>query len=90
VEPDDRLHRDRLSQRGRHEHAPLELAVEGTVDLQEQADCYTAAFNAVAGKPWFGGMFWWGWDTNPSAGGPYDSGYTPWRKPAGDILAARY
>ena len=69
---------------------PWDYTTRGAVDLQEQADCYTAAFDAVAGQSWFAGIYWWSWDTNPSAGGTNDAGYTPWKKPAGDILNAKY
>jgi hypothetical protein len=44
----------------------------------------------VYDKPWFAGMFWWSWDTDPYDGGPCDDGYTPHDKPAEDVLRTWY
>lgn len=54
---------------------------------QAQANCYAAVFRAVLGKPWFTGLFFWNWKTDPNAGGPGDLDYTPQNKPAEEILA---
>jgi hypothetical protein len=62
----------------------------GTIDLQEQADCYQAAFESVYDQPWFAGMFWWAWDAEPFAGGVCDDGYIPHDKPAEDVLRDWY
>ena len=59
------------------------------LDLQEQADCYQAALEAMWGKPWLKGIFWWQWWVN-QIGGPNDSGYTPVGKPAEAILKRFY
>ena len=69
---------------------PWDWQSEGTIDLQEQADCYQAAFESVYGQPWFAGMFWWSWDTDPFQGGPCNDGHTPHDKPAEDVLRAWY
>lgn len=63
-------------------------AYEGNppIDLQEQADLYQAFFETVYQEPWFAGVFWWSWDTNPMQGGPCDRGYTPLDKPAETVL----
>jgi hypothetical protein len=63
--------------------------VNGTLDLQEQADCYSAAFSAFADADWLSGMFWWGWEAraiDPAT----DVHYSPRGKPAGDVLSAQY
>jgi hypothetical protein len=60
------------------------------IDLQEQADCYLAALGSVWEQPWFAGMYWWDWSANPDVGGPEDPGYTPFGKPAEDVLRAWY
>jgi len=60
------------------------------VDLQEQAQCYQAAFESLYDQPWFGGMFWWVWSPDPFDGGPCDDGFTPHDKPAEDVLRAWY
>lgn len=60
------------------------------VDLQEQADCYEAAFQMLWNKSWFYGFYWWHWQTNPNAGGSNDSSYTPQNKPAQGIITHWY
>lgn len=77
------------SQNGANRH-PWEWETEGTIDLQEQADAYQAAFESMYHKPWFAGMFWWAWGTDSFDGGPCDDGYTPHDKPAEDVLRAWY
>jgi hypothetical protein len=51
-----------------------------------QANCYEAALQVFANKPWFAGMFWWAWSPNPKAGGAGDTSYTPQNKPAQSVL----
>jgi hypothetical protein len=63
---------------------------EGSVDLQEQADCYQAALETLWGQPWLKGIFWWQWFAETYTGGPNDNGGTPWRKPAEEILKKYY
>jgi arabinogalactan endo-1,4-beta-galactosidase len=60
------------------------------IDLQEQADCYQAALEVLWGKPWLQGIFWWQWFANPEAGGPNDTGGTPYGKPAEEVLKKFY
>ncbi len=60
------------------------------VDLQEQADCYRAAYEVFWNEPWFAGLYWWNWDPNMSHGGPYDLHYSPRNKPAAAIIAEFY
>lgn len=62
----------------------------GEVDLQEQADCYEAALNALSQRQWFYGFYWWYWQANPNAGGEFDRDYSPQNKPAEDILKKWY
>lgn len=62
----------------------------GKVDLQEQADCYEAAFKTFYHEKWFRGFYWWMWEPDPDIGGPTDDGYTPYKKLAEDILKAYY
>lgn len=65
---------------------PWDWQIRGQVDLKEQSDCYKAAFESLYNQPWFAGIFWWSWGTDPFEGGPYDDGYTPHDKPAEDVL----
>jgi len=60
------------------------------IGLQEQADCYEAAFQALWNKSWFYGMYWWYWQTDPDAGGSNNSDYTPQNKPAQGVLTHWY
>ncbi len=62
----------------------------GSVDLQEQADAYQAAFESLCGQPWLAGMFWWYWRTDSSQGGVHDDDYTPHNKPAEQVLSRWY
>jgi len=61
-----------------------------SVDLQEQADCYEAAFQVLWNKTWFYGFYWWNWETDPNAGGSADAGYTPQDKMAQDVVTNWY
>lgn len=63
---------------------------KGIIDLQEQADCYEAAFMTFYHASWFKGFFWWMWEPDPEIGGAYDDSFTPYKKPAEDILKAYY
>jgi hypothetical protein len=65
---------------------PWDWEIQGNVDLEEQEDCYRAAFESVFNEPWFGGIYWWSWSPDPFEGGPEDTGYSPHGKPAEDIL----
>jgi hypothetical protein len=69
---------------------PWDTQGGGTVDLQEQADSYRAAFESLSHQPWFAGMHWWAWRTDPFQGGPCDDGRTPYDKPAEDVLRYWY
>lgn len=57
-----------------------------SIDLQEQADCYQALFDAFEGQEWWQGVFWWNWTTNPNQGGTLDTDFTANNKPAENIL----
>ncbi|MBI5053433.1 MAG: hypothetical protein HZC38_03110 [Chloroflexi bacterium] len=69
---------------------PWDSGMSGTVDLQEQADCYRAVFEVLKDKSWWRGAFWWNWEPNPSAGGARDVDYTANNKPAEDVLRFYY
>ncbi len=62
----------------------------GKIDLQEQADCYMAAFKTFWNESWFYGFYWWMWWPNTSIGGEGDDSYTPYKKPAEKILRRYY
>lgn len=71
---------------------PASYRREAPVDVQEQADCYQAALEVLWGKPWLTGIFWWQWFANPLIwpGGPNDKGFTPYGKPAEEVLKRYY
>jgi hypothetical protein len=60
------------------------------VDLQEQRDCYEAAFQTLWNRSWFYGFYWWTWMYDPAHGGPNDSSHTPQSKPAQDVITHWY
>ncbi|MFH1031743.1 MAG: hypothetical protein V1767_04180 [Chloroflexota bacterium] len=71
---------------------PAYFKLEAPLDLQEQADCYQAAFEVLWGKPWLKGIFWWQWLANPVKwpGGPNDKGESPYGKPAEEVVKKFY
>jgi hypothetical protein len=70
--------------------APWDWQSSGTIDLQEQADCYRAFFETFWNRPWLAGVYWWMWWADPAIGGATDDSYTPYKKPAEDVLRAYY
>ncbi len=60
------------------------------IDLQEQVDCYKALLDQLQNRPWWSGVFWWNWETDPNAGGPQNAWHTPQNKPAEALLANYY
>jgi arabinogalactan endo-1,4-beta-galactosidase len=74
---------------GANQH-PWEWQTGGTVDIQEQADCYQAALEIFWRRPWLRGIYWWYWSADPNQGGPSDTDYTPHGKPAEIILKNYY
>lgn len=63
------------------------------VDLQEQVDCYEAAFQTFWYRSWFYGFYWWNWETHPDAGGAHGfllNGFTPQNKPVEDTIRIWY
>ena len=61
------------------------------LDLQEQVDTYQAAFESLFDQPWLAGIYWWMWDPDPyERGGSCDTDYTPYDKPAEDVLRRWY
>lgn len=69
---------------------PWNHEVDGEVDLQEQADLYTALFTAFEDADWLHGIYWWEWDSDPFAGGKCDNRYSPQDKPVERVLREWY
>jgi len=68
---------------------PYQFDDGAPIDLDEQADLYWAALEAIAAKPWIAGLCWWNWPADAS-GGPNDDDYTPRGKPAETELVATW
>ncbi|MFA5188847.1 MAG: putative Ig domain-containing protein [Patescibacteria group bacterium] len=62
-------------------------APSGTIDLQEQADCYQAIMESAYNQPWFKGMYGWMWYWNPAQD---INRFDVWNKPAELILRDWY
>jgi len=65
---------------------PWDWQRQGAVDLEVQRNFYEAAFRALEGRAFVQGVYWWQWSPDPNDGGPGDTGYTPWGKPAEEVL----
>jgi hypothetical protein len=61
---------------------PASWTLTGSLDEKEQADGYQALFNYWNGQDFMQGVQLWEWKSNPNAGGPNDSDYTPQGKSA--------
>ena len=48
-----------------------------------QAVCYQAMFQAVYDQPWFDGVYFWAWTTNPDDAGVNGEAFTPNGRQAG-------
>ena len=70
--------------------APSNYWTDMTVDLQEQRDCYEAAFQTLWNRSWFYGFYWWTWIHDPTKGGSNDSYHTPQNKPAQNVITDWY
>jgi len=67
--------------------APWDWEASAGPDPAEQADCYQALYAVWSGETaWMRGVFWWSWGV--SAPGAGDTDYSPWGKPAEDVLRA--
>ena len=67
-------------------------------DLQEQFDCYLAAFQVLRCRPWFCGFYWWVWESYPNIALPnFDKAlnqtltdFTPQNKPVQYLIKSLY
>jgi len=61
------------------------------VDLQEQADCYTALLSTLwRQEPWLMGVYWWNWEVDPNPTWEAVNWYTPQGKPAQAVIGQYY
>jgi len=60
-------------------------------NYQNQARSYRAILKAAHGTKWLAGMYWWKWPSYLQDGGdPQNDFYTPYNKPAEDVLRQWY
>jgi len=50
------------------------------VNVTQQAVCYEAVFQTFINQPWWEGIYWWSWSSDPKAGGTNDTDFTPQNK----------
>lgn len=67
------------------QHIPL-----GELDLELQVNCYQALLESFWDRPWFYGLYWWYWGTNPRMGGSLNRGFSPQNKPAQEVVKEWY
>jgi hypothetical protein len=58
----------------------------GSVDDSLQANAYQALFQYWNNYSFMSGVAFWGWSSDPNAGGTSDTNYTPQNKPAEQIM----
>lgn len=71
---------------------PNDWSIKGEVNLREQADWYTAMFEACKKRPWVNGFcIWdWAWKQYPSARAETNGGYDIYEKPAQSVIKKYY
>ncbi len=57
-------------------------------ELERQALLYQITFETYFSRPWFHGLYWWKWFSDPSNSGPSRDEWTPRGKPAERIVTA--
>jgi hypothetical protein len=62
-------------------------SAHGNLSLSTQANAFQAYFSAISGQSWFAGAFFWAWSSDPSQGGPQDTGFAVQGKPAEQVIA---
>jgi len=77
------------SLRGANEE-PWQHSTAGELDPELQTNCYQALLESFWERPWFYGVYWWYWGTNPKMGGALNRGFTPQNKPAQEIVKEWY
>jgi hypothetical protein len=69
---------------------PWEEIAGGNVNMELQADCYSALLETFWDKPYFFGVYWWKWGTDVRFGGKGNRGFNPQNKAAQDVVRAWY
>jgi hypothetical protein len=58
----------------------------GEPDVERQALLYRITFDTYWSRPWFQGLYWWKWFSNPANAGPAGDIWTPRGKPAEKVV----
>ncbi len=66
---------------------PTSWQANGAADEAGQARSYQAVFNYLLTVPYLAGAYVWEWETNPNAGWPGSTSYTPQNKQAQGVLS---
>lgn len=69
---------------------PWQHTAIGELDLEIQVNLYKGLLESFWEKPWFYGVYWWYWGTNPKMGGELNRGFTPQNKPAQEVVKEWY
>jgi hypothetical protein len=69
---------------------PWQHVAIGELDLELQVNCYQALLETFWDKPWFYGVYWWYWGTNPKMGGELNRSFSPQNKPAQEVIKEWY
>lgn len=71
---------------------PNDWSIKGEVNLKEQADWYTAMFEACRKRPWVNGFcLWdWAWKQYPAGKAKTHGGYDIYEKPAQAVIKKYY
>jgi hypothetical protein len=77
------------SQKGA-QRKPWEWTDFGPLDLQVQKNYFESFLEVFGTESWFAGIWQWGWEINPDAGGPADKSMTVQGKPALESLKAYF
>lgn len=65
---------------------PWNWAMGGNPNETEQSNSYEALLSYWNNYDYVAGVFFWHWETDPNAGGPGSTSYTPQNKAAEDVL----
>jgi hypothetical protein len=60
------------------------------IDVTCQSNAYEALMRYLASQPLVKGVYMWLWRTDPTTGGTFNSDFTPFGKPAEDVLRRWY
>jgi hypothetical protein len=71
-------------------YEPGVFQLTGAPDQQEQANLYNALFAYWNQSPILGGIYFWGWSSDPNAGGQNDTDYTPQGKEAEQVMQTAF